>query len=292
MPFSRFFNVVKILIFLIILLGFAFFTPKNVFAGTETISFSSSSSVTTASGFVGDTTNTVFLSGGAKRTTYTIYWASTGTGTTVNLGTCATSGSSTTCSLAITIPHSSKGNWIIHDNSSGGNGANTLTFTVSPKIASVSPASGNRNTTVTVSGTGFAAETVNVYFGIPSTYLLGSATVTSGTGGTNGDLSVSAAAPSMPFNNYTMYATGALNGTITSSQAFNMQPSVSLSASSGPWGTTITISGWGFATSSAITIRQDGVDTATTGTADTNGAFTGISYTPTGVAGNHNIAAR
>ena len=277
--------------FVFFILFFVFLPPQKIYAA-ESLSFSSSSSVTTASGNVGDTTNTIFLTSGARHTTYTFYWDSTGTGTTVNLGTCATSGSSTACSLAITIPHSSQGNWVIHSNSSGGNGANTLTFTVNPKVTNSTPASGNYSTSVTVTGTGFAAESVTAYFGSTTSYPLGSATPTSGTGGTNGDLSVTGTVPQMPFGNYTMRANGTTSGNITSSFSFSMSPSITLSSSSGRWGSTTTVGGYGFAASTTITIIQDGTATSTTGSSDSTGSFSGVVYTPTGIAGSHTLAAK
>lgn len=266
------------------------FVPK-AYAGTETISFSSTSSVTTASGFVGDTTNTVFLSGGTHNVTYTIYWASTGTGTTVTLGTCK-AGTGGTCSLAITIPHSSMGNWIIHDNNGTTNGANTLTFTVNPKITGVSPTTGSFGTSVTLSGTGFAAESVTGYFGATTSYPLGSATPTSGAGGTNGDLSIIGTVSAMPVGSYSMRANGTTSGNVTSTSTFTMSPTISLSSTSGAWGSTTTISGNGFAASSVVTILEDGTATATTGISDANGSFSGVVFTPTGVAGAHTIAGR
>ncbi len=263
---------------------------KSVFAGSEILSFASGSSVTTQSGFVGDTTFTVYLTNGISRAVYTIYWDSTSTGTTVNLGTCTVLNKGTTCSLAITIPHSSKGNWLIHSNSSGSNGANTLTFTVGPKITNSTPSTGAYQTSVTVSGTGFASEAVTAKLG---TYTLGSATPTSGTSGVQGDLTVTAGAPAMPIGSKAVSATGSTSGNISSSFTFTMSPSINLTSSSGRWGSTTTVTGYGFAASSNITVLQDGSLTATTGgPTDANGSFTNIVYTPTDVAGAHTISAR
>ena len=263
-----------------------FIEIKPVYAGAELLSFANGSSVTTASGNVGDTTFTVYLTNGVQRVTYTIYWASTSTGTTVNLGTCAVPNKGTTCSLAITIPASSKGDWVIHSwSSSGGNGANSLTFTVNPKITGVTPTSGSYGTSVSVTGTGFAAETVIAKLG---TYNLGSAIPTSGTGGTQGNLSVTAGAPEMPIGSKSVSATGTLSGNVTSAFTFTMAPSITLSSSSGRWGATTTVNGWGFAASSNITVLQDGSATATTGgPTDANGTFHDLVYAPTGVAGTH-----
>lgn len=269
---------------------YALFTARPGQAATElaNLSWASGSQVNTASGFVSDTGNTVYLTNGVVNTTYTLYWAATDTGQTVNLGTCTTATLGTTCSRAITVPHATKGDWKIHAESTLDNSANRIIFTVNPKLTASSPSSGNVGTSTTVSGTGFANESVTAKLG---TFTLGSATPGAGAGGSAGDLTVTAGAPEMPKGSYSVSAVGTLSGTINSAFTFVMNPKISLSSNSGLIGASTNISGNGFAASSTITITQDGGDTATTTTSNSLGTFSAISYTPTGSRGGHTIAA-
>lgn len=285
-----YYRLLTICVFLILFLSP--FGVKKVYAtNLATLSFSSSSSVTTASGNVSDTSNTVFLTAGVTATTYTFYWANTATGQTVNLGTCSTAVGGSTCNRPITVPHATQGNWLIHAESMGGVDIsnNQLTFTVNPKLTASSPSSGNVGTSVIVAGTGFASESVSVKLG---TFTLGSATPTSGAGGAAGDLSVTAGAPEMPKSTYAVSATGIATGTVTSSFTFVMNPKISITSTSGVVGATTSVSGNGFAASSTITITLDGIDTATTTTSNSLGTFTVTTYTPTGSGGGHDISAR
>lgn len=262
------------------------FLPKKAFAAL-TVSFASGSSVLTASGFVGDTGNTVYVSGGSGNRTYTIYWDATATGKTVSLGTCSTGVLGTTCNTPITIPHSSKGNWLIHANQ-GSTNSNTLTFTLNPKLTASSPASGTIGTSVTVSGTGFASESVAAKLG---TYTLGSATPTSGAGGTFGDFSVTAGAPAMPQGSKAVNASGTLSGNVSSALTYIMNPKIAISSSSGFPGQSTNVNGDGFAASSTITITQNGSNTSTTNTTNADGSFGSTAYYPTGSSGVQTINA-
>jgi len=136
---------------------------------------------------------------------------------------------------------------------------------------------------VTVSGTGFAQETVTVKF---DSYTFGTYAV-----GTNGNLSLTAAVPEMPYGSKNVTAEGALSGTITYlALTFTVNPKISLSANSGVYNTTITVSGTGFDPSSTITITWDGTDTTTTTPSNSLGSFS-TNYTPPNQAGAHTIAA-
>lgn len=281
-------KTVWIFLLALILNGLFFLLPQKTFAITNfaRLSYTDGSSTLTASGYVADT-KTIYLTNGVGGTTYTLYWTTTdvtsGGGTslcTINVPALQTTGS---CN--ITIPTTTKGTHYMHvesviDNS---NPNYTLSFTLSPKLTSISSSSGYVGDSVTVSGTGFASETVTVKFG---SYTFGIYTVSS-----NGNLSLTTAVPEMPYGSKNVSAEGALSGTITYlALTFTINPKISLSANSGVYDTTITVSGTGFNASSTITITWDGADTATTTSSNSLGSFS-TSYTPPNSAGAHTIAA-
>lgn len=274
------------LIFVFVL--FFFFLPQATFAAT--VSFDSAGTVTTKSGNVGDTGTTVYVRGAGALQTWTIYWASTATGTTVNLGTCST-GLGSTCNRAISaIPISSKGGWLIHGNRSSENTA-AITFNVEPKITVTTPTSGVFGTSVTVSGTGFAAEPVQAKLGASN--LGATMTPTSGTGtsGTFGNFSRTATAGDMPAGANAVSATGTLSGNVTSAFNFTMSPTISLSSSSGFPGQSTNVSGHGFAASSTVTVRQNGSNSPYSSTSGSNGIMNATTFYPTGASGAQNISA-
>ena len=158
-------------------------------------------------------------------------------------------------------------------------------FTVTPQIT-LSPSSGYVGSTVTVSGTGFNAGSVTIYF---DTTAVGTATAsTSGT-----------------FTNVTFTVPDSCQGshTIKGSDATGVSPNVTfttsqkitLSPTSGAVGDEVTVSGTGFRASKPITITFDG-DTVTTSPAsvstDSNGSFSNTTFTiPTCVNDTYEVKA-
>jgi len=281
----------KLFFFLIPLVYFLLFfliSPKSVFALTNLarLSYTSGSSTLSSSGYVSDT-KTVYLTNAVGSTTYTVYWTSTnvtsGGGTSLCTIAVPALGSSGSCN--VTIPATAKGTYYMHVESLVDNSdpAYTLSFTLQPKITSISSSSGYVGDTVTVSGTGFAQETVTVKFG---SYTFGTYAV-----GINGNLSLTTAVPEMPYGPKNVTAEGSLSGTITYlALTFTVNPKISLSTNSGVYNTTITVSGTGFDASSTITITWDGTDTTTTTSSNSLGSFS-TNYTPPNSAGAHTIAA-
>lgn len=265
---------------------FLFVLPKPAHA--VTVSFASGSSVTSATGNVGDTGNTVFVTAGNGSTTYTIYFDSTATGKTVSLGTCATGLFGSTCNHPITIPHASKGAWLIHANT-GSTNSNTLTFNLNPKITSSSPSSGVFGTSVTVAGTGFASESVTAKLGAST---LGSMSPTSGAGGTFGDFSVTSTAQDMIAGANAVSATGTLSGNVSSAFNFTMSPTISLSSSSGFPGQSTNVSGHGFGATKTVTITQNAANSSYTNTSGADGSLGSTTFYPTGSSGAQNIGAK
>lgn len=262
--------------------------PQKTFALTNLarLSYTSGSSTLTSTGYVADS-KTIYLSNGVGGTTYTLYWTTTnvtsGGGTilcTITVPPLQTSGN---CN--ITIPTTTKGTYYMHveslvDNSDPNY---TLTFTLSPKLTSISSSSGYVGDSVTVSGTGFAQETVTVKF---DSYTFGTYAVSS-----NGNLSLTTNVPEMPYGSKNVIAEGPSSGIITYlALTFTVNPKISLSANSGVYNTTITVSGTGFEASSTITITWDGADTTTTTPSNSLGNFS-VNYTPPNSAGAHTISA-
>ncbi|MGA3291515.1 MAG: IPT/TIG domain-containing protein, partial [Candidatus Bathyarchaeia archaeon] len=168
------------------------------------------------------------------------------------------------------------------------------TFTVVPSITITSPvsATGVAGSSVTVSGSGFGANSaLTATFG-------GVGVTLSGTTSTNFTGSFAAATftvPSQTAGSKTITFTDSATPTQnTASTAFTLNPTVSISSASGIVGTTITLSGSNFATSSSITVKYDGTTLTTSpATVKTSGSGaipSGVTFTvPASTAGNHTV---
>src|SRR5207248_10611 len=141
---------------------------------------------------------------------------------------------------------------------SGGTATSAGSFTVvsRPTIASFSPTSGPVGTSVTISGTNFTGATVVAFNGTSASFTVTSATAIQATvpaGATSGSLSVTTP-----------------GGTATSAGSFTVvsPPTItSFSPSSGPVGTSVTISGTNFTGASAVAFN--GTSATFTVTSDT-----------------------
>src|SRR5256712_7097515 len=161
---------------------------------------------------------------------------------------------------------------------------------------SLNPTSGPAGTTVTVSGSGFAANsgiTIS-YDGAAMTTNPGTIT-TDSTGAFSGSITVplSSAAGA-----HTVKATDASNHPASASFTVTTgtpAAAISLNPTSGPTGTTVNISGSNFAANSGITISYDNAGIATTPTTITTtstGSFTGsITIPSSSIAGSHTVKA-
>lgn len=229
-------------LFLIPLISFLLLfliSPKSVFALTNLarLSYTSGSSTLSSAGYVSDT-KTVYLTNAVGGTTYTVYWTTTnvtsGGGTSLCTIAVPVLGSSGSCN--VTIPATTKGTYYMHVESLVDNSdpAYTLSFTLSPKLTSISPSSGYVGDSVTVSGTGFAQETVTVKFG---SYTFGTYAV-----GINGNLSLTTAVPDMPYGSKDVSAEGTASGTITYLVlTFTVNSKISLSSNSGVYNKLVAI---------------------------------------------------
>ncbi len=151
-------------------------------------------------------------------------------------------------------------------------------------IINISPTTGAVGTTVTISGTGFTAD---------STYTVkfGTTNVASGPCDGSGAFTTSFSVPTKARGQYPVtVTTGA--GDTSNPINFTITPKVTLSPSSGAVGDTVTVNGTGFKASSSVTIYFDttSVGTATT---DANGSFNGATFTvPESLRGTHTVKGK
>ncbi len=177
---------------------------------------------------------------------------------------------------------------------SGGSIEASGTFTVTGAIT-LSHTSGPVGTIITTSGSGFAAGASGTLFfdsdgdGIcdPAEPSL---SFTVGPAGTFKWASLTA--PSVAAGEYSIRADFPAGGSAEATAAFSVTtPSVTLNPASGPTGTTIAITGSGFApnTSGEVTISGGGMDWVTT---SATGTFSASLTAPTVSAGNYSVDAR
>src|SRR3989441_9618338 len=134
------------------------------------------------------------------------------------------------------------------------NEASAIPGTTATQAISLNPSTGPRGTTVTVTGTNFShnsAITAVTYDG--TTVITTPAVITTNS---TGGFSATFAVPSSIAGPHTVKATDTSSNS-ASAQFTVTTPSISLSPSSGPTGTTINISGSNFVANSGITISYD-----------------------------------
>ena len=164
----------------------------------------------------------------------------------------------------------------------------TAPFTVTRGIT-VSPSNGSPGQNVTVNGSGFAkSESVTVSLGNAAE---GTSTVGTAKVNRSGSFSLSFAVPATPGGAYTVTANGTTGDSATA--PFTVKPGVTLSPTNGPTGTTVTVSGGGFAANDLLTIGFGAVaNEVATATADGTGSFTASFNVASGVqAGTYNVIA-
>ncbi len=164
----------------------------------------------------------------------------------------------------------------------------TTTFTVTPVI-SINPTSGSSGSSVTVSGTGFAASET----GITVTY--DGNTVSSGnSANTIGVWSATFAVPASASGSHTIDAYGSttLAADVTN-LGFTVGSGISINRTSGMPGSSIAVTGAGFAAGeTGITIIYDGNTVASGISASASGGWSTTFTVPTSASGAHAIDAR
>ncbi|MGD0451800.1 MAG: hypothetical protein ABSA79_12195, partial [Candidatus Bathyarchaeia archaeon] len=241
-------------------------SSNNDFA---TFTVTSAVTVNPTSGNVGSSV-TVSGTGFAPSSTVTITYDGTTQATSPATVTAGLSGS---FSATIAVPASVVGAHTV--GASDGVNSGSATFTVTQSI-SLSPSSGIVGSTVTVSGSGFAAsKTVTVKF-VSTTMVTVPSTVTSDA---YGSFSCTFTVPAAINGGNTVTATDASANAATAT--FTVNPAITLSPTSGNVGITVTVSGTGFTGSSALTAKFNGVSVSLGGTTSTGatGSFAGATFT-------------
>jgi hypothetical protein len=168
-------------------------------------------------------------------------------------------------------------------------GANPVTVQAATPAITISPTSGLPGTVVTVTGSGFSANETGVritFDGSPVT----SAVSVDPLGNWSGAFNV----PTVVLGLHTVSASGSItpSGAVTNLVFTLVNPSLSLSLASGPPGTSVTVTGSGFAASeTGITITFDGAAVGSAISANSLGNWSGSFTVPASPSGTHSVSA-
>jgi hypothetical protein len=229
-----------------------------------------------ASAYVGDQI-TVSGTGFYPSSTVTIYFDSAAVTTT-------TASYSGTFSVVLTVPSTYGGSHTITA-SDGYSSSYPTSFTIFSKVT-VSPALAAVGDKITISGTGFAAsQSETIYFddetaGSAQTNSVGAFSLTNFT------------VPASAWGSHTIKVQDIYGSYATAS--FSTKASATLSPTSGPIGTKVTLTGAGFIANQVITLTFDDTAIATTTTAPTTnskGSFSATVDIPASSGGVHQIKA-
>ena len=245
-------------------------TPFTVTARQITIS--------PTSGYVGSTV-TVSGSGFDPSSSVTIYFGTTAVYTVTATAT------GTFSAATFTVPESPRGIHIVKGSSASGDSPG-VNFTTLQKIT-VTPASGAASDTVTVSGTGFVANSgITLYF--DNVTVITATTTTNANGSFTSTLFT---IPSASRGSHTIKAQDASSNSATTS--FTIAEKITITPTSGTSDTTVTVNGTGFSALIPITIKYNAVPVTTSPAARTNvnGSFTTSFNVPAGAAGPNSVVA-
>jgi IPT/TIG domain len=190
----------------------------------------------------------------------------------------STTNSSGGFSATYTVPGQAPGahGVLVTDGSSNNASA---TYTINTPSISLSPGTGTVGATVTVSGSNFpASSAITATYGGAALTLSGATTTTSAGAIPAG---VTFTVPASTAGGHTVQVSA---GGQSATQTFTVQPQITLSPSSGGAGSSASISGTGFAASSALSATFNGTGMTLGGTTstDANGSFSGATYTVPG----------
>ncbi|HML01056.1 MAG TPA: fibronectin type III domain-containing protein, partial [Acidimicrobiales bacterium] len=283
----------------------ATFTVPNVSVGDQTVTASDSSGVSTSTTFDVDAI-TLSPASGPVGTSVTISGAGytpgatisqntgvTFAGTDVTLNAAQTVSSSGTWTATFTVPNASKGAETVTATDSDSVSAST-SFTVSTAI-SLSTTSGPVGTSVTVSGTGFSSgATINHSSGVTidgTAASIGSSNVSI----SNGAWTATFTVPNTPHGAQTVTATD--SALASASASFTVNAAITLLPTSGPVGTSVTITGSGFtsgktiSSSSGVTFTGTDVTLNASQTVSSSGTWTATFTVPTASHGAQTVTA-
>lgn len=164
----------------------------------------------------------------------------------------------------------------------------TAMFTITTSSITLNPTSGPVGTTVTVTGTSFIPDsTITIKFDGTTLATTPATVTTSAAGGFTATFVV----PASTAGGQTVTAS---DGTNTGSATFTVTPKITLTPTSGPVGTTVTVTGSGFAGGSKITVTFNGATVITspaTVTTSATGGFTATFAVPTSTTGSKTVTA-
>ncbi len=161
-----------------------------------------------------------------------------------------------------------------------GSSSFTLEFTIVPAF-SISLSSGPVGTAVSASGNGFDATASFALAWNASTALC------SGTTSASGELSCSFVTPYAPGGVHSINVT---EGSYSLSASFKITPSLEISPTTAAVGSTVTVSGEGFAANSPYAVSWTATGLLCSGTTNTNGGFACSFVVPSVIAGNYTIS--
>ncbi|MBM2825642.1 MAG: hypothetical protein HW402_1306 [Dehalococcoidales bacterium] len=170
----------------------------------------------------------------------------------------------------------------------------TIGFMGSPVLAdvpiSLSRTSGPPGTSVTISGSGFTANEINI------TVTYDSTTVASGiTAGPTGAWSANFVVPASASGNHTIDALSAIQSANVTEVSFYVTPAITINPANGPPGTSITVTGSGFgASESGLAVTLDGNPVTLSPAAPSaseKGAWSASFVMPASAAGSRTIGA-
>jgi hypothetical protein len=249
-------------------------------------------SLSASTGKVGDTVTVTgggFTAGGSVNLYFdTVHEDNLLTTVTANSATSSTPGA---ISTTITIPEAGRGNHnIIARDMSSTNNTPPKAFAVTPKIT-VNPTTGAVGSSVTVTGSGFSANT-SVSFEWDGSAISGvTAVTTNATGGFTKTFTV----PAATSGEHTITArdaTGPAEATYTVATKIGFGPDQATSISGVINGTNVSVSGSGFQAGATISFHYGTIPLTTNATVQSNGTFNPVQITvPGGLAKDHNLIA-
>jgi hypothetical protein len=159
-------------------------------------------------------------------------------------------GTDGSCTAALVVPGYASGTYTVRATGETSGVTVTATFTIVPTVT-VSPSSGGPGTSYTAVATGFAPdEEVYVY--------LGSNFAAQCPADLNGECQISTTVPDLPYGPYTV-AAYQITSTLEAFSTFDVAPTLSLSPSSGPAGSTTVVDAEGFSSGQTVEIFFDGL---------------------------------
>jgi hypothetical protein len=169
-------------------------------------------------------------------------------------------------------------------------GATTLSvpaqsFSILPSFA-LSKNSGPAGTSVTATGSGFGSSETNIQLSFDNTPI-GSPT----TAGSNGTWTATFPVPATQGGAHSIGVSGSSTSSIAP-LTFNVGAGISINKNSGPAGTSVNVTGSGFAASETnVIVTFDGAPQGSPATASATGAWTATFTVPAAAGGSHSIGA-